>query len=80
MPNPAISLYRSILRAAKLLPTDHRRTHVFRKARSEFEKSKQVTDDKQLTFLLKLAETQLDNIEAQAKHLQELVATGKLRW
>lgn len=53
--------------------------HVCRKARVEFEKSREVSD-KQRTFLLALAETQIDNIQAQAKHLQELVATGKLRW
>lgn len=79
MPNKALSLYRSLLRAARSLPTDHRRMHVCKKARVEFEKSRQVSDE-QRSFLLALAETQIDNIKAQASHLQELVATGKLRW
>ena len=61
------------------MPTEHRRVHVCKKARVEFEKSKGVSDE-QRAFLLALAETQIDNIQAQAKHLQELVASGKLRW
>lgn len=79
MSNTALALYRSILRAARLLPTEHRRMHVCRKARKEFEESREVSQERR-SFLLALGETQLDNIEAQAKHLQELVATGKLRW
>ena len=75
----AINLYRQILRAAKLMPTENRKLHVRRKARAEFEKSRHV-DEQQQNFLLALADTQVDNIEAQARHLQQLVTTGKLKW
>lgn len=75
----AISLYRQILRAAKLMPTELRQLHVARKARKEFEAARHA-DPSQQQFLLALADTQIDNIQAQAKHLQGLVDTGKLKW
>ena len=75
----AISLYRQILRAAKLLPTELRQLHVARKARKEFEEARHA-DPSQQQFLLALADTQIDNIRAQAQHLQRLVDTGKLKW
>lgn len=75
----AISLYRQILRAAKLMPTELRQVHVARKARKEFEEARHV-DPQQQQFLLALADTQIDNIRAQAQHLQQLVDTGKLKW
>ncbi len=61
------------------MPTENRQLHVRRKARVEFEKSRQA-DQQQQQFLLALADTQIDNIEAQARHLQQLVDTGKLKW
>ena len=79
MANKALGLYRQILRAAKLMPTENRRLHIGRKARAEFDKSKQA-DPQQRELLLALADTQIDNIEAQARHMQELVATGLLKW
>lgn len=79
MANKALGLCRQILRAAKLMPTENRRLHIVRKARAEFDKSKQA-DPQQREFLLALADTQIDNIEAQARHMQELVATGLLKW
>lgn len=75
----ALSLYRQILRAARLMPTENRRVHVQRKARSEFEKSRDV-DQQEQAFRLALADTHIDNIEAQARHLQQLVESGKLKW
>lgn len=79
MPNRALGLYRQILRAAKLMPTENRRLHIVRKARREFDESRQA-DPQQQEFLFALADSQIDNIEAQARHLQELVDTGKLKW
>ena len=79
MSTKATTVYRQILRAARTLPTENRRLHVRRKARAEFEKSKQA-DQEQLKFLFALAEAQIDNIKEQARHLQYLFATGKLKW
>ena len=79
MPNRALGLYRQILRAAKLMPTENRRLHIVRKARREFDECRQA-DPQQQEFLFALADSQIDNIEAQARHLQELVDTGKLKW
>ena len=79
MSSKAIQLYRQILRAARQMPTENRRQHIRTKARLEFEKSRQA-DQQQQEFLLALADTQIDNIESQAQHLQHLVATGKLKW
>lgn len=75
----ALSLYRQILRAARLMQTELRQVHVCRKARTEFEKARHA-DAQQQTFLLALADTQIDNIKAQAQHLQHLVDTGNLKW
>ena len=75
----AISLYRQILRAAKLMPTELRQLHVERKARKEFEEARHA-DRSQQQFLLALANTQIDNIRAQAQHLQRLVDSGQLKW
>jgi len=66
MANKALGLYRQILRAAKLMPTENRRLHIVRKARAEFDKSKQA-DPQQREFLLALADTQIDSIEAHAR-------------
>ena len=79
MANKALGLYRQILRAAKLMPTESRRLHIVKKARAEFDKSKQA-DPQQREFLLALADTHIDNIEAQARHMQQLVARGLLKW
>lgn len=75
----AISCYRQILRASKLIPTELRQIHVRNKARTEFELPRHV-DATQQQFLLALADTHIDNIRAQAQHLQHLADTGKLRW
>lgn len=74
----AISFYRQILRASKLIPTELRQVHVRNKARTEFERARHA-DEEQQQFLLALADTHLDNIRAQAQHLQHLVDTGKLK-
>lgn len=75
----AISLYRQILRAAKLMPTELRQVYVLRKARAEFEKARHA-DPQEQQALLALADTHIDNIQVQAQHLQHLVGTGKLKW
>jgi hypothetical protein len=65
----ALSLYRSILRAARELPTQRRRDHVRAKARAEFRLGASVTNAAKRAHLLAFAEVSLDNVEGVAKHL-----------
>jgi hypothetical protein len=44
----ALSLYRSILRAARAMPTKNRRAHVTIKTREEFEANKTVADPEKI--------------------------------
>jgi len=66
------NLYRSIIRAALQMPTQNRRDWLRKKARAEFKKNKSETDDKKIDFMVKLAETQLENIQIQSQHLSSL--------
>eukprot|EP00128_Syssomonas_multiformis_P016911 Colp12_sorted_trinity150504_noHs@25670 len=67
-----LRLYRDILKAARLMPTQNRRDFIQKKARAEFKKSKNVTDSEEQAFLFNLGETQLDTIQLQAQHLTQL--------
>jgi hypothetical protein len=66
----ALSYYRSILRAARAMPTANRVAFVRRKARDEFEAGRAATGE-QAEFLFKYAEISIENIEVQARHLRE---------
>ena len=65
-----LSFYRSILRAARALPSTNRRAFVRRRARDEFEAGRSAVGD-QVDLLLRYADISVDNIEAQALHLRE---------
>ena len=69
----ALSLYRQLLRAARGVPTEHRRSYIARRTRGEFEDSRWERQPAQVDFLLQLAETHLDTVLIQAGHLQEQV-------
>ena len=69
----ALSLYRQLLRAARGVPTEHRRSHIARRTRGEFEDSRWERSPAQVDFLLQLAETHLDTVLVQAGHLQQQV-------
>ena len=55
----ALKLYREILRAARRMPTQNRRTHICKVARLEFEANRDVQNPEQIQFLVQLAETQV---------------------
>jgi len=67
----ALSLYRKILRAARYVPTPHRKIHIRRRARLEFQDSRHETDPEQIAFLLQVGETHLDTIQVQGNHLSQ---------
>ena len=69
MSSRALSLYRSVLRAARGLPSMNRRAFVRKRARDEFEAGRSAQGD-QIDFLLRYADVSVDNIEAQAQHLR----------
>ena len=64
-----LSLYRAILRAARLMPTSNRRQYIQKKARAEFESSRGERDPARIQFLMDYGLLSLDNILAQAAHL-----------
>jgi len=64
-----LSLYRALLRAARLMPTSNRRQYIKKRARAEFESSRGETDPARIRFLMDFGMVSLDNIHAQAAHL-----------
>ena len=73
------SLYRSLLRAAKTMPTKNREIYVTKQARIEIEKEKNEKDPEQIDFLIRVGYGHEDTILTQAKHLSELLDQGILR-
>lgn len=69
---PALKLYRSILRAARMMPTARRRAFVVDKARSEFEAVRQEQDPKKVAFAFSYGELQLESIRIHAQSLSAL--------
>ncbi|KAH7464840.1 LYR motif-containing protein 4 [Phytophthora ramorum] len=65
----ALRLYRAIYRAAGKMPTRDRTNYVRRRLRHEFDEARDVTNIERITFLLRLAETQLETVQVQAEHL-----------
>lgn len=76
--NQPLRLYRRLLRAARLMPTDNRKQLVLRRSRLEFEDSRQCSAE-EAAFLLQLGEVQLDNAVIQAEHLRQLQQSGHLK-
>jgi succinate dehydrogenase assembly factor 1 len=74
----ALSLFRSLWRASRLMPTTARKDFVRAMTRSEFELNRLETDVEKLSFLLKVGETQLDNVTAQAEHLTVTFADPRM--
>ncbi|KAG6591084.1 Complex 1 LYR protein [Phytophthora cinnamomi] len=65
----ALRLYRAIYRAAGKMPTRDRTKYVRRRLRHEFDETREETNPERISFLLRLAETQLETVEVQAQHL-----------
>ncbi|GLE00867.1 hypothetical protein PINS_up009664 [Pythium insidiosum] len=65
----ALRLYRAIYRAAAKMPSRDRRDYVRRRLRFEYEQNRHEANPERISFLLRLADTQLDTVEMQAEHL-----------
>ncbi|KAL4167178.1 hypothetical protein KRP22_012664 [Phytophthora ramorum] len=65
----ALRLYCAIYRAAGKMPTRDRTNYVRRRLRHEFDEARDETNIERITFLLRLAETQLETVQVQAEHL-----------
>ncbi|CAI5700587.1 unnamed protein product [Peronospora effusa] len=70
----ALRLYRAIYRMAGKLPTRDRINYVRRRLRHEYDEARQETDPERVTFLLRVAETQLETVQVQAEHLRSIFA------
>ncbi|KAL3769858.1 hypothetical protein ACHAWU_007064 [Discostella pseudostelligera] len=68
----ALSLYRRLLRGSQRMPTPNRQNYVLRKTRLEFRKHMHLTDEMEIDFQLRLADTNLDTVLVQAEHLSRL--------
>jgi hypothetical protein len=69
----ALSLYRQLLRGATKMPTPNRIKFVTKKTRKEFKENMHLTDPEEITFCLRLADTNLDTVLIQAEHLTRLM-------
>ena len=67
-----LSLYRQLLRGAERMPTPNRINYIKRKTRHEFRKHMSLTDQEEIDFQLRLADTNLDTVLVQAEHLTRL--------
>ena len=74
----ALSLFRQLHRAAGLMPTSNRAAFVRAKVRHEYEAHRGEPEPDRVRFLLRVGETQLDNIKSQAEHLSALFADPNL--
>jgi hypothetical protein len=55
------------------MPTPNRQNYVIRKTRAEYRKHATLTDDEEIEFQLRLADTNLDTVLVQAEHLSRRV-------
>ena len=69
-----LTLYRSLLRVGRKMPTENRQQYVRDKAREEFKEGARETDPDRIKFLLRYGETMLDSAAAQQEHLHDLFA------
>ena len=74
----ALSLFRQLHRAAGMMPTSNRAAFVRAKVRDEYEAHRGEPDVDRVRFLLRVGETQLENIKSQAEHLSALFADPNL--
>jgi hypothetical protein len=54
------------------MPTPNRRNYIKQKTQSEFRKHASLTDEEEIDFQLRLADTNLDTVLVQAEHLSRL--------
>mmetsp|Transcript_28271 Transcript_28271/g.71617 ORF Transcript_28271/g.71617 Transcript_28271/m.71617 type:complete len:91 (+) Transcript_28271:196-468(+) len=70
----AISLYRTLLRAAQLIPQENKKMFAQDRIREGFRESKDETDKEKLREMFLLGYTQLESIEVQTNHLNNLTS------
>ena len=68
----ALSLYRQLLRSAHQMPTPNRTNYIINKTRDEYRANQHLTDENEIDFCLRLADTNLDTVLVQAEHLTRL--------
>ncbi len=54
------------------MPTPNRQNYIIRKTREEYRSNVMIRDEKEIDFLIRLADTNLDTILVQASHLTKL--------
>lgn len=75
----SLSLFRRILREARLMPTANRRVFVRERARAAWRDAQHENDPEKLAFHLQLGETQLENVTVQRLLLTKLAEEGNLK-
>mmetsp|Transcript_20690 Transcript_20690/g.51836 ORF Transcript_20690/g.51836 Transcript_20690/m.51836 type:complete len:91 (-) Transcript_20690:446-718(-) len=71
----AISLYRTLLRAAELIPQENKKMFALDRIREGFRESKSERDAEKIRQMFLLGYTQLESIEVQTHHLNNLTAS-----
>lgn len=75
-----LSLYASILRAARNMPTNNRKNYIRKKARDSFREKMNLSDIKEIEFYCQYAEISLDNVNSQAEHLSKLSQDPRMHY
>jgi hypothetical protein len=68
----ALLLYKQLLRAAHRMPTPNCTNYILTKTRNEYCGHSKLTNEMEIEFQLQLADTNLDTVLVQAKHLTRL--------
>ena len=68
-----LSVYRSILRTARSLPSYNHRGLVLQQARAAFRSNANLKDEEEVAFAIALADTQLENLQAQVTHMNSIM-------
>mmetsp|Transcript_15284 Transcript_15284/g.38109 ORF Transcript_15284/g.38109 Transcript_15284/m.38109 type:complete len:94 (+) Transcript_15284:370-651(+) len=74
-----LSMYRSFLREARLMPTTNRRLFIETKVRRDFRAHAGESDPQELAVLLAACEAQLETAHTQRVLLNQLKAQGNLK-
>lgn len=75
----ALSLYRQLLRGAEKMPTPNRQNFIKQKTKIEFREAMGLTDEEDIEFQLRVADTSLDTVLVQAEHLTKLFRDPKVQ-
>mmetsp|Transcript_54478 Transcript_54478/g.128580 ORF Transcript_54478/g.128580 Transcript_54478/m.128580 type:complete len:113 (+) Transcript_54478:118-456(+) len=67
-----LALYRSLLRAAKSVPTENQSSMALNRIRDGFRKGRDVTNEEDIRQRILIAHTGLDSLQVQAAHQKRL--------